>query len=138
MNGNERRLTWCKRRILFILPIRLMKITILRIAMAIKALSIVLSSIQITTSVHLYIPDSERLNWSGVLSPDNNRVAFLSLPENSIEAGAELYITSIHEGDPISVPIIPCENSLLDASNLTYFDLFYSEAQYELYLLDWR
>lgn len=85
-----------------------------------------------------YIPDSERLNWSGVLSPDNNRVAFLSLPKNSIEAGAELYITSIHEGDPISVPIIPCENSLLDASNLTYFDLFYSEAQYELYLLDWR
>lgn len=49
-----------------------------------------------------FIPGSSRENWSGVVSPDGSKIAFLSMPQNGNEA-PRLYVVPVEGGDPVKV-----------------------------------
>lgn len=49
-----------------------------------------------------FIPITSRYNWSGVLSPDNTMVAFLSKP-NETDGNAEIFTIPISGGDPVKI-----------------------------------
>lgn len=57
-----------------------------------------------TQEVTKYIPDTNiaRVNWSGVSSPDDNEIAFLSMTANGTD-GPCIYIISRGGGEPVKV-----------------------------------
>lgn len=79
-----------------------------------------------------YIPASSRTNWGGVVSPDEQSIAFLSKQPNA--TGIELFITNIDGGEPVKV-------SMPQSINDIYGDVWPTE---EIFghawctLLDWR
>lgn len=89
-----------------------------------------------------YLPDSERYNWSGVLSPDGITVAFLSVPQRA-DGVVELYTVPLSGGEPAKVMYESNDTLLEDITILTQDDLYgpTSLRNYEechLYLLEWR
>lgn len=89
-----------------------------------------------------YLPSSERYNWSGVLSPDSQTVAFLSVPQ---KAGGvvELYTVPLSGGEPTKIDIVASEATLLDVTTMTNDDLYGPTSikgyeEWHFYLLDWK
>lgn len=78
-----------------------------------------------------YIPESERTNWGAVVSPDTQKIAFLSRPHNGVNI--ELFVTSPSGGEPTMVNMEQTLDSLYGKleANATY-DLPWCT------LLDWR
>ncbi|MBD5094791.1 MAG: hypothetical protein HDT26_11035 [Subdoligranulum sp.] len=56
----------------------------------------------VTQELNSFIPGESRSNWSGVISPDKESVAFLSAPANGT-GNAALYITSVDGGEPVKI-----------------------------------
>ncbi len=80
-----------------------------------------------------YIPDSykSRNNWSGVASPDGEKIAFLSKAAN--DSNVKLCITSRNGGEPVEVEInSPDELKLRMEKNTTTHTEIYCT------LLDWK
>jgi len=75
-----------------------------------------------TNETKYYLPDSERYNWGGVLSPSGDTVAFLSVKHGAHEA-IELYTVPLAGGEPEKIPIIPNGELLRDITTLTSNDL---------------
>ena len=50
-----------------------------------------------------FIPGDSRLNWSGVLSPNSDKVAFLSAPLGNTYTAPDVYVIPIEGGDPVKV-----------------------------------
>lgn len=69
-----------------------------------------------TNKLESYIPEADRSNWSGVLSPDGNNVAFLSAAKVSGEIN--LYKMSMSDKEPAVVPIEPNDSIIIDWSTL--------------------
>lgn len=89
-----------------------------------------------------YLPSSERYNWSGVLSPDSQIVAFLSVPQKA-DGIVELYTVPLSGGEPTKIDIVANEATLLDVTTMTNDDLYGPTSirgygEWHFYLLDWR
>ena len=56
-----------------------------------------------TQTESAYIPGDSRDNWSGIISPDGTRIAFLSSPRQTFTRTNDIYITSVNGGDPVKV-----------------------------------
>ena len=89
-----------------------------------------------------YLPDAERYNWSGILSPDGSTIAFLSVSKAS-DGIVELYKMPISGGEPTKLTLEPNEDILQDTTALTQDDLYGPAAlrdyeQYHFYLLEWK
>ena len=85
---------------------------------------------QETTS---FIPGESRSNWSGVISPDGQSVAFLSAPASGT-GNAALYITSINGGEPVKI-----SEDIPSGRGSTGYILTRPESQKTVYfLLEWR
>lgn len=94
-----------------------------------------------------YIPASARSNWSGVLNPMEDSIAFLSLPAY-VGSTLELYTIPTNGSDPIKVPLQPNEACLFDVASLNdddLSDLIYSSGEAMVtwqgrfcFLIDWR
>jgi Tol biopolymer transport system component len=92
-----------------------------------------------TGETQQYIPESERYTWSGVLSPDGNTIAFLSIPSNG-GGNVELYTVPLGGGEPTNVPVIANEDIFVDITALPNSDLVITPGLGDVYcfLLDWR
>lgn len=89
-----------------------------------------------------YLPDSERYNWSGILNPAQDTVAFLSTAQRA-DGVVELYTMPLEGGEPEKVPIVPNDELVLDTTRLTQKDLYglVSQRNYincYFCLLEWR
>lgn len=88
-----------------------------------------------------YIPDAERWVWNGVLSPDDETVAFLSTPKNG--GAAELYTMPMADENPVAVPwesnITISMTTEWNVSGSGAYSLFSDNSNKECcYLLEWR
>lgn len=92
-----------------------------------------------TDETQQYIPESERYTWSGVLSPDGNTVAFLSIPSNG-GGNVELYTVPLGGGEPTGVSVVASEDTLIDITTLSNSDLALTPGTGDMYyyLIDWR
>lgn len=98
-----------------------------------------------TGEITKYIPDSERCNWNGVLSPDGSTIAFLSTPARD-DGAVEIYTVPYAGGDPVRISLIPNEDVLLNIETITQNQLDMLHKYYRpayrssvaCYLLDWR
>lgn len=55
-----------------------------------------------TQELTSFIPGESRSNWSGIISPDKESIAFLSAPAEGT-GNVALYITSVDGGEPVKV-----------------------------------
>lgn len=90
-----------------------------------------------------YIPESNRYNWSGVLSPDGNTIAFLSVPNDGGNLG--LYSMPITGGEPTNITLIQNEETVIDIASLTKSDIYEhyglereSSTDFCCYLIGWK
>ncbi|MCM1126435.1 MAG: hypothetical protein NC429_08170 [Lachnospiraceae bacterium] len=74
-----------------------------------------------------FIPGDSRLNWSGVLSPNSDKVAFLSAPMGNTYIAPNVYVIPIEGGDPVKVE---CGNDYFQTIVLNSLKSNY-------FLLDW-
>lgn len=89
-----------------------------------------------------YLPESERYNWSGVLSPSGDTIAFLSVSQQS-SGIVELYTVPFTGGEPTKIELEANEDLLLDTTTLTNDDLYgptsvRNYTSYHFYLLEWK
>lgn len=63
-----------------------------------------------------YIPEADRYNWSGVMSPDSNMVAFLSAAKGA--GTVNLYTMSMSDKNPTAIVPEPNESVVVDWSML--------------------
>ncbi len=95
-----------------------------------------------TEEITEYLPSSERYNWSGVLSPEGETIAFLSVSQQS-NGIVEVYTVPTSGGEPTQVELEPNEELLLDTTTLTNDDLYgptsiRNYTSYHFYFLEWR
>lgn len=92
-----------------------------------------------TGETEQYIPESERYNWSGVLSPDGSTVAFLSIPSNG-GGNVELYTVPLEGGEPTNVSVVANGDVFVNITALPNSDLAITPGLGDVYcfLLDWR
>ena len=87
-----------------------------------------------------YLPDSERYNWSGIMNPGGDTIAFLSTKHGGNEA-VELYTVPLVGGEPEKISVVPNGDLLVDittliGNNLPVIDSMY--AQYCYALIGWK
>lgn len=93
-----------------------------------------------------YIPESERNNWSGVLSPDGDTVAFLSISGRYDGTSPEIYTVPLTGGEPSKVLVSPTSDLLFDFTTVSHKDIGMglsetgkSESErFRCYLLGWE
>lgn len=51
----------------------------------------------------VYIPGNSRDNWSGIISPDGTKIAFLSVLRPTASGAKGIYIVPVNGGDPVKV-----------------------------------
>lgn len=94
-----------------------------------------------------YIPEADRCNWSGVLSPDGDMVAFLSEPETG--GVVELYKMSMNAKTPTAISLQENSAIIVDISTLGTGSLALRPSGYGImfqtmheegycHLLEWR
>ncbi|GFI50309.1 hypothetical protein IMSAGC020_01515 [Lachnospiraceae bacterium] len=93
-----------------------------------------------------YIPESERNNWSGVLSPDGDTVAFLSISGQYDGTSPEIYTVPLTGGEPSKVLVSSTSDLLFDFTTVSHKDIGMglsetgkSESErFRCYLLGWE
>ncbi|WP_251390923.1 TolB family protein [Mediterraneibacter agrestimuris] len=98
-----------------------------------------------TGEITEYIPESDRCNWSGVLSPDGATIAFLSTPTRD-DGLVELYTIPTNGGEPTRIPLVSNSDVLVNIEEITQGQLDMQHEYYrpgyrastECFLLDWR
>lgn len=78
---------------------------------------------------NFYIPENNRTNWNGFISPDGTQIAFMS---SLGEGETGIYVVSVDGGEPVEVPI-DADISLAHKSESEFF-LMYQKSL----LIDWR
>lgn len=63
-----------------------------------------------------YIPEADRNNWSGILSPDGDTVAFLST--SKAQGTVQLYTMSMSERNPTAVPLKSSDDTTTDIATI--------------------
>lgn len=79
-----------------------------------------------------YIPESNRTNWGGVVSPDGEKIAFLSIPDGGTKIS--IFITSLSGGEPTELVMSPTLNDVF--GDLNSSDILKSSARCTL--IDWK
>lgn len=54
-------------------------------------------------TISMYIPGNSRINWNGFISPDGERIAFMSKPKEGSEPTTDLYIIPVDSENPEKV-----------------------------------
>ena len=93
-----------------------------------------------------YIPESERNNWSGVLSPDGNTIAFFSISGRYDGTSPEIYTIPLTGGNPSSLSVSPTSDLLFDFTTVSHKNIGMGSSEtgkseserFRCYLLGWE
>ncbi|MCM1046465.1 MAG: hypothetical protein NC417_13245 [Candidatus Gastranaerophilales bacterium] len=86
-----------------------------------------------TQELTSFIPGESRSNWSGVISPDGETVAFLSAPANAT-GSASLYTVPLTGGEPVKL----CEDIPSGRGSTNYIITRPSSGSVVYFLLEWK